>query len=116
MVRTPQHERPRCAVPQTTEQHSQEQIEQRAWRASLIAAEGDVQVVTQPARQADVPTLPEVTGILRKVRAPEVERKIEAEQAGRAARDVGVARKVAINLKSERIQREDGLGAGQSAG
>ena len=69
----------------------------------VIAAQRDVEIVAQPARQRDVPALPEVGWRLRQVGREEVARELDAEQLGQTARDVGVGREVAIDLRGEGV-------------
>jgi hypothetical protein len=57
---TPDHEGPRRAVPQATEQHREEQVAVGAAPAVRVASERDVEVVAQPPRQRHVPPAPEL--------------------------------------------------------
>src|SRR6185369_7145455 len=59
------------------------------------------QIVAQPARQADVPSLPELRRSPGDIWNVEVERQLEAEQPRRPASHVRVAREVAVDLERE---------------
>ena len=64
-----------------------------------VAAEGNVKVVAQPARERHVPTAPEVGGVLGLVGRVEVGGQVEAHEHGHADGDVGVAREVGVDLQ-----------------
>ncbi len=66
--------------------------------ALAVAAERDVEVVAQPARQRHVPAPPEVLERHRGIRRVEVLRELEAEQQRDADRDVRVAAEVGEDL------------------
>src|SRR3546814_8661855 len=70
--RAPDEERPVRAMPETAEQHRQEQIAIGLGGAAAIAAERDVEIVAQPTRQAHVPAPPELGDALADVRLVEV--------------------------------------------
>ena len=78
--------------------------------AVRAAAERDVEVVAQPARQRHVPAAPEVLQVARRVGRVEVLREAEAEQQGEADGDVGVAAEVAVDLHRVAPGGEDRLG------
>ena len=87
----PDDEVPGGAVPQAAEQHREHQVHVGADGALPVAAERDVQVVAQPARQRHVPAPPELLDRPRAVGPVEVLRELEPEQLRDADRDVGVA-------------------------
>ncbi len=69
---------------------------------SRFPPERDVEVVTQPGRERDVPAMPEIGDARREVRHREVFRKDEAEEARAADGDVAVPREIEIDLHAER--------------
>ena len=77
---------------------------------AAVPAEGDVEVVAQPARERDVPATPEVLEVTCRVGRVEVHREAEAEEQGQADGDVGVAAEVAVDLHGVAPGGEDGLG------
>ena len=79
----PDHEGPAGAVPQPAEQHRDHQVGVAARRAAPVAAERDVEVVAQEARQRDVPAAPEVDDVDRLVGAVEVDREADVEHQRR---------------------------------
>ena len=65
----PDDERPAGAVPEPADEHRQHQVAVREERPAAVAAERDVEVVAQPARERHVPAPPEVGDRRRRVRA-----------------------------------------------
>src|SRR5439155_26830991 len=88
------------------ENHRDPDIDVSARFASAITAEADVKIIAQPGRKADVPAAPEFADAGGGVRQVEIEHDIEAENAGRAARDIGITGEVTIDLKCEGDRRE----------
>jgi acetamidase/formamidase len=83
---------------------------------TAVAPERDVQVVTQPRRQRDVPRLPEGRDAVGQVRLAEVERQVEPQQLGAAPGDVGVAGEVAVDLDRERVDADHQADAAERLG
>ena len=102
----PDQERPRRAVPEPAEQHRDHDVAERPEPPAAVAAERDVEVVAQPARERHVPAPPEVAQREGHVGAVEVLRQLVSEQQGEADRHVGVAGEVAVDLRGERVEGE----------
>ena len=105
----PHHERPRRAVPQAAEQHREHEVPVRVPAAAAVAAEGDVEVVAQPARQRHVPAAPEVLQAQGDVGRVEVRREADAEEQRDADGDVGVAAEVGVDLERVAVDGEQDL-------
>lgn len=99
MVQAPANERPVRAVPHTAQEHDHEQIKIQAFLAHAVSTESDVEVVAEPARERNVPALPEFGNAPRAVRAVEVAREMEPEHQAEANRHVAVRREVEVNLE-----------------
>ena len=82
----------------------QEEVGEEACRA--VAAEGYIEVVAQPVGEGDVPTAPEVGGVLRFVGRVKVERQVEAHEKRHADGDIGIAREVGVDL--QRVEHQCG--------
>ncbi len=106
----PEHERPGGPVPEPAEQHRDHQVAVGASRAAAVAAERDVEVVAQEARQGHVPAPPEVAEAGRPVGAVEVLREDEAHQQRQPDRHVGVAGEVAVDLRRIAVGGEQRVG------
>jgi hypothetical protein len=81
------------------------------WR--LVAAERDVEVAQQEARQRDVPAAPEVDDVDRLVGAVEVDRQAHVHHQGEADRHVGVAREIEVKLEGVGERPTPGLEQGE---
>ena len=104
MVRASGDEGPVGAVPETRQQEDDEGVAHHLGLRDTAAAQGDVDVIPEPSRQADVPPAPELGDVATEVGHVEVAHQLDPEKLRRSDGDVGVAREVAIDLESE----EDG--------
>ena len=112
----PEHEGPGRAVPEPAEHHRDHQVAVGEEAAAAVAAERDVEVVAQEAREGHVPAPPEVAEAGRPVGAVEVLREDEAHQQREPDRDVGVAGEVAVDLGRVGVGGEDRVGGGVGLG
>ena len=106
MPQAPDHKRGVGAVPQAAQEEHQYQIEVGACLASAVAAQGDVEVVTEPTGQRHVPAAPELCDRLRRVGVLEVLEELEAKHASQADRHARVAREVEVDL--DRVAEDTG--------
>jgi hypothetical protein len=95
--------RPICTMPETGENHSNEEISGGFPLAMSTSSERNVQVIAEPAAQADVPAAPEILKSIGKEGLAEVDHKVEAQQLSASARDITVTAEVPINLPGKRI-------------
>ena len=86
------------AVPEAAEQHGQHEIDRALRLAALVAAERDVDVIAQEARQGHVPAPPEFDDGERGIGRVEVGRQAHAKQAREPDRHVAIAGKIEIEL------------------
>ena len=98
VVEAPDHEGPVRPVPQPADRHGRNEVPQLGPLAATVAAQRDVDVVAQPARQRHVPAPPEVLDRGRRVGLVEVVGEADAHQQGDADRHVGVAGEVGVDL------------------
>ena len=88
-------------MPQATQREDGHRVGQRSSPPLPVSAQGNIDVVAEPAGERDVPATPEVGDVRGKVGIAEVVRKVEAEEACRADGDVAVAREVGIDLEGK---------------
>ena len=100
MKQTPDHERPARAVPQPADEHAQHHIDLGARPAVAVAAQRDVDVVADKARQRHMPTGPEVLHIERQVGLAKVDWQGVAQQQGQTGHNEGVAAEIQKNLQA----------------
>lgn len=56
---SPEHETPICAVPKSTHEHGDEEKEVGVEFAFAVSAEGDIDVISEPAAEGNMPFAPE---------------------------------------------------------
>ena len=89
-------------MPQAAQHHGDHQVQVAPHGAAAVAAQRDIQVVAQEARQGHVPAAPELRDIARFIRRIEVQRQAHAEQARQADGHVGISGEVEIQLEGVR--------------
>ena len=104
MVGAPGDERPVGAVPEAAQEEDDKGVAHHLGLRYAAAAQGDVDIIAEPSRQGDVPATPELGDVAAEVRHVEVAHQLDTEKLRRPDGDVGVARKITINLEGE----EDG--------
>src|SRR6185436_19037404 len=92
VIQSPRDEGPTRAVPQAAEEKHDDEIEVIARLRAAVAAERDVEVVAEPARQRDVPAPPEFLHRLRDVGMLKILEELKPEHLPEADRHVRVAR------------------------
>ena len=97
-------------MPEAGERPHDEQVAK-----TILAAEGDVDVVAEERRQRDVPTAPEVNDRAGDVRVIEVLVVVEAEHEAEADGHVRIAREVEVDLQRVRDEPEPALADGERA-
>ncbi|MEY5044450.1 MAG: hypothetical protein RJA19_1677, partial [Bacteroidota bacterium] len=99
---SPQRHQPR----RRARQHEQDEAQRDGGhepgeaRPAAVAAHGDIEVIPQPGRQADVPPLPEIARVARLVRRSEVHRQLEAHPQGDADGHIRIAAEVRVHLQA----------------
>src|SRR5436189_4775303 len=88
-------------MPETSQQHRQEEIRVGAEFALPVTTQTDVEVVAQPGGEADVPAAPEIARVERGVGQVEIDHNVEAQHARQSARQVRVTGEVTVDLKSK---------------
>jgi len=101
--------------PQAAQQHGDYQA-QVGHDLGALAGDGEVQVVAQPVGEADVPAAPELGDVDGEVGPVEVARQFDAQQQPCAARDVGVAGEIEVELQRVGVDRQERLRAAIEVG
>src|SRR5436853_6100367 len=102
---TPDHKCPGAAVPEPAEQHCDHDVAINEPGRPAISAERNVKIIAQPARETDVPAMPEVGNVRREIRETKIDWQLVTEQTDGRDRQVRVTGKIAIDL--DRVE-EDG--------
>src|SRR5260370_42656765 len=98
---------PICAVPETGENHGDEEITRGFPLAMRASAEGNVQIIAKPGAQADVPAPPEILKTIGEEGLAQIHHKVEAQQLRAAAGDIAVTAEISVNLKGDRLDSEN---------
>ena len=101
MEGTPDHKRPIRAVPDAGDEEREEQVAVGQQPAAAVPAQGDVHVVAEPGRQADMPARPEFAQARRQIGIVEIEDQVETHDLGHAACHVRVAAEIEEDLPAE---------------
>ena len=96
---SPEQEQPARAVPQAARQEHDHQVDAGAHCAFAAAAQREIDVVRQEARERHVPALPELADVQALVRRIEVERQLDVEHQRHARGHVAVAGEVEVQLE-----------------
>jgi hypothetical protein len=96
-------------MPETSDEHDDNEVDQRAFRAGAVASERDVKVVAQKSGERDVPAPPEIRETNGGVRISEIvaEMKTEAERGADCAG--GIAGEVEKDLARESNDAHPGI-------
>ena len=82
MQSAPYDEIPRSAVPESTQQHGQNQVDVGTDLAFPVATQRNVEVIAQPGGQGNMPAVPEIGHAVRLIGGVEVDGETEAQQQG----------------------------------
>src|SRR3954453_14691988 len=77
----PDYKSPGAAVPQSAEQHRDHDVAVNEPGGSPVSPERNVKIIAQPARETDVPAMPEVGNVRREIRESKVDRELVTEQS-----------------------------------
>ena len=116
MNASPGDEGPIGPVPEPGDEEDDEDVADGLGLGDARSAEGDVEVVSEPGGEGDVPTPPELGDVAGEVGELEVGHQLEAEELGGADGDVGVSGEVPVDLEGEEDGPEDEGRAGERLG
>ena len=94
-------------MPQSAQEHRDNQVDILAHLTLTVATHRDIDIVTNPRRQRDMPATPEIGDTLRTVRGVEVHGKTEAQQQGNTDSHITITGEVAIDLKGIAIDTQE---------
>src|SRR5438876_3587325 len=103
MERSPHYESPIRTMPEPSQEHSRQQIAVCFPLAPTITPEGNIEIISQPRAQADVPATPKILQAERQVRLAKIDHKMKAQQLCTASSQVAVATEVAVDLPGEGV-------------
>ena len=95
----PAKERPVRTVPDASERPDDKEIADPAQFRDTVAAQGDVNIITEPGTERDMPTPPEFRCTARDIRIIKVLCKAEAEHLPQPDGHIAVTREIKVNLQ-----------------
>ena len=108
VVEAPEHEVPSGTMPESGQEPDDEHVPKLLSLSVAVAAERDVDIITEPGAERDVPTTPEIGDGDRGERIVEVLEVVEAEHAAHTDRHVTVGAEVEVELEREAEAAEPG--------
>src|SRR6516162_5125733 len=99
MVQAPDNEIPTGTMPETAEKENRKQIEAYPGITAPVAPERNVEIISKPVGQRNMPALPEFAYRLGDVRENEVFEEAKSEHQSQANGHIGVAGEIKINLQ-----------------
>ena len=101
VIKPPTNKCPISAVPKATDEKHEERVAQLLCTRATTATEWEINIIAKPRHQRDVPTLPKVADIARKVRITEILHQSDAEKATRTDCYIAITGEVAVDLKGK---------------
>src|SRR6267143_4081796 len=92
---------PICAVPETGENHGDKEIARGLPLAMRASAERNIQIITKPGTQADVPATPEILKTIGEEGLAEIDHKVETQQLSAASGNIAVTAEIPVDLPGE---------------
>ena len=92
----PDDEGPGRAVPQTAQKEGQKKVPQSPDVALPVTPQGDIQIVTEPAGQGNVPTPPKLLDICRLIWLIKIPRQLDVEHQATAYSHIAITGKIEI--------------------
>ena len=96
-------------MPDAGSQHCDKQVETGAEYAVTITAERDVEVVSEPRRERDMPSVPELCEVAASVGEVEILTQPDAKHSSNAYAYVAIAAEVKINLHGKAEESHQAL-------
>src|ERR1044072_7149333 len=112
MIKTPREKRPVRPVPQSAQQHRDQQVPVGYQRSEAVAPQRHVEIVAQPRGKTDMPAPPEVTRADRKIGRVEIDHQLKPQPLRYTARNAGITRKITVDLKRKCIHPNQYIKAG----
>ncbi len=101
MIGTPGNESPVGAMPEAAQQENDESVANHLGLRAAAAAQRNIDIIAEPGRERNVPPAPKLGNIAAEIRHVEISHQPDTKKFCCANGDVGITRKVAVNLESE---------------
>src|SRR5690349_1558648 len=99
MQRSPCDKRPVRAMPETTQKENHEEVHQINQETFAITTKRNIDIISEPCTQRNMPSIPEFTHGLTKVGLTEIRCEFKAHYTSDTCCNIRIAREIAINLE-----------------
>ena len=113
VIEAPEDEGPTRPMPEAAEEKDEEQIQECPDCSLSAAAERDVEVVAEPARQGDMPSPPEFADRAGDIRVVEVFREMKTKESAYANGHVRIAGEIKVDLQGVAERGQPGERGGE---
>lgn len=111
---SPNEEHQGTAVPDTGSQHRDKQTETSAHNPVSIASERDIEIVAEPGRERNVPSVPEIREVAAAIGEGKILAQTDAKHGCDTDADVAVTAEIQVDLHGEAKKSHQTFEAGES--
>ena len=86
-------------MPKACEQPYDQDVADLLWKALAVTAQGNIDVLLEPAAQGNMPTPPKLRNAFRDIGIIKVLKEVKAKHPPQADRHIRIAGKIEINLE-----------------
>ena len=108
MIQSPEHKRPVRSMPQPTQNKNYGHVHACSSSPPAVAAERNVEIISKPFAQSNMPSTPKVRDTYCRIGAIEIFWKCEAKHKAKTYSHVGVGGEIEIDLKGIGNRAEPG--------
>ena len=94
-------------MPESTQQENDQHIPASLRKSSAVSSKWNIYIIRKPARQADVPSFPEILYAYCTVRMPEIFHKPYSHHTCRTSCNICISRKITINLNRKKRRSQN---------
>ena len=93
-------------MPESAEKENDERVADDLGLCTSASAQGNVNVISEPGGEGDVPASPELGDVPAEIRNVEVSHQLDSEEFGRTDGDIRVSGEIPVNLEGEQHGRQ----------
>jgi len=108
MVNSPEKKRPVRSMPEPAQYTNNRHVKAGSRSPPAVAAEGNIEVIPEPAAQCHVPAAPKIRDAYGRIGAVEIFGKCKSKQQAQSDSHVGIRGEIEINLKGIGNRAEPG--------
>ena len=100
-IKSPHDKIPGGSVPETGEEPDHQKIAEPFGEGDTVSSEGDINVITKPGAEGDMPSAPEFGNTCRKIGIIEILREFKTKDPAETDSHIAVAGEIEIDLQGE---------------